>query len=294
MSTLRGVYIVLTTPFLENGDLDFEGFGKNLDNLANSAVQGIMVAGALGEYLSMTLAERMRLVEFTANKLNKKIPFVVGTTAHWTRDVIELSNHALAHDASGVMILPPPGTGLLQDEIFLYYKEITANVHGRIMLYNNPYSSGMDMDFDLVRKLAELPHVCCIKEASGDIKRITRMREELGDEFTIFCGWEDMHHESFCAGAGGWVCMGGNFAPRLTRELFELVKTGELGKARKLSKAYNPVARHLESAGKVTQTTKYIMDKCGMVGGFSRAPKQGLTVGEKQAVDTILRKVSLY
>ena len=163
---------------------------------------------------------------------------MVGTTANKTRDVIELSNHAWAHDASGVMILPPSGTGLLQDEIFSYYKEIIANVHGRIMLYNNPHSSGMDMDFDLVRKLAELPHVCCIKEASGGIKRITRMREELGDEFTIFCGWEDMHHDSFCAGGGGWACMGGNFAPRLTRELFALVKqahSGRPGRCRRLT-----------------------------------------------------------
>jgi 4-hydroxy-tetrahydrodipicolinate synthase len=285
---------VLTTPFLENGELDFEGFGKNLDNLAGSAVHGVMVAGALGEYLSMTMAERKRLVEFAAEKLKNRLPFMVGTTAHRTQDVIELSNHAAAHGAAGVMILPPPGTGLLQDEIYAYYKEIAGNVQIRIMLYNNPVSSGMDMDFDLVRKLAELPHVCCIKEASGDIKRITRMREEFGEEFTIFCGWEDMHHESFCAGACGWVCMGGNFAPRLTRELFDLVKTGQLGKARKLTKAYNPVARYLESAGKVTQTTKYIMDRCGLVGGFSRAPKQGLTVSEKQAVDAVLRTVSLY
>jgi len=180
MNALRGVYIVLTTPFLENGELDFEGFGKNLDNLAGSAVHGVMVAGALGEYLSMTMAERKRLVEFAAEKLKNRLPFMVGTTAHRTQDVIELSNHAAAHGAAGVMILPPPGTGLLQDEIYAYYKEIAGNVQIRIMLYNNPVSSGMDMDFDLVRKLAELPHVCCIKEASGDIKRITRMREEFG------------------------------------------------------------------------------------------------------------------
>lgn len=294
MSKLQGVFIVLATPFAKDGSIDFEGFGKNLDYYVEAKVNGVMVAGALGEYLSMSLDERKSLVEFAAKRLNGRIPFMVGTTAHRTEHVIELSNHAKDNGAVGVMILPSPGTGLLEDEIYAYYQEITSKISIPVQLYNNPGSSGMDMEFDLVQRLAALPNVEAIKEASGDIKRITRMCDELGEKLIAFCGWEDMHHESFLAGAKGWICMGGNFAPGLTKELFELVAKGEVAKARELTAKYNPVARYMETAGKVTQTTKYIMDKVGLVGGFVRAPKQPLTADERARIDAVIKDVVLY
>lgn len=294
MARIEGVFIVLATPFKADGAIDFEGFGKNLDHYADAGVHGVMVAGALGEYLSMSLEERRELVEFAAKRIGGRIPFMAGTTAHRTEHVIMLSNHAKEHGAVAVMILPSPGMGMLEDEIYAYYKQIAENVSVPIMLYNNPGSSGMDMEFDLVKKLSALPNVACIKEASGDIKRVTRMRQELRADFTVFCGWEDMHHESFCAGATGWVCMGGNYAPGLTRDLLDLMNKGEAQKAKDLTKIYNPLARHMENAGKVTQTTKYIMDKMGLTGGHVRAPKQSLTADEKAAIDAILKTVSLY
>ncbi len=294
MAALQGVYIVLATPFLKDGAIDFEGFGKNLDHYAQTNVHGVMVAGALGEYLAMSLEERKELVEFASKRLAGRIPFMVGTTAHRTEHVIALSKHAKTQGATAVMILPSPGMGMREDEIYAYYKRIAENVDISIMLYNNPGSSGMDMEFNLVKTLSALPNVACIKEASGDVKRVTRMRQELREDFSVFCGWEDMHHESFCAGAKGWVCMGGNFAPGLTRDLLDLMDKGELQKAKDLTKAYNPLARHMENAGKVTQTTKYIMDKVGLSGGFVRAPKQALTADEKAAIDAVLQNVSLY
>ncbi len=294
MASVSGNFIVLATPFKEDGSIDFDGFGKNLDKYAETPVDGVIVAGALGEYLAMNVEERKELTAFAGKRLAGRIPFIVGTTAHDTKVVIELSNHAHEHGAVAVMILPSPGYGLMEDEIYTYYKDISDNVKISIMLYNNPGSSGVDMEFDLVKKIAALPNVNSIKEASGDIKRITRMRAELPESFSIFCGWEDMHHESFCAGATGWVCMGGNFAPGLTRDLLALVKKGEMQKALELTLVYNPIARHLENAGKVTQQAKYMMDKLGYVGGYVRAPKQALTDAEKAAIDALLATVKLY
>ena len=294
MSKLRGVFIVLATPFTQDGTIDKEGFGRNLDHYVDAKVDGVMVTGALGEYLSMSLEERKALVAFASKRLDGRIPFMVGTTAHRTEHVIDLSNHAKEHGAAGVMILPSPGTGLLEDEIFAYYESITSKINIPVQLYNNPGSSGMDMEFDLVKKLSALPNVEAIKEASGDIKRITRICDELKGKLTPFCGWEDMHHESFLAGATGWVCMGGNFAPGLTRDLLANVIQGNIQKARELTARYNPVARYMENAGKVTQTTKYIMDKVGLVGGFVRPPKQPLTAQEKANIDAVIKGVDLY
>lgn len=294
MGKLHGVYVVMATPFKEDGAIDFEGFGKNIEHYIENNVHGVMVAGALGEYLTMTFDERKALVEYAAKVVNGRIPFTVGTIAHRTEDVIDLTNHAGDCGAAGVMILPPPGTGLMEDEIVAFYKDVTAAVSTPVLLYNNPGSSGMDMDFDLVAKIAQFPNVDAIKEASGDIKRITRISTELKGILTPFCGWEDMHHEAFLAGAGGWVCMGANFAPRLACELFEHVQKGEFEKAREKTEKYNPLARYMETAGKVTQTTKYIMDKLGLAGGAVRAPRLPLTETEKGNIDAIIEGMDLY
>ena len=294
MGVLKGVYIVLATPFTEAGEIDYEGFGRNLDHYVSAKVHGVLVAGALGEYLTMTVDERKTLVEFASKRLGGQVPFMVGVTAHRPHQVIDLSNHAKDNGSVGVMLLPPPGTGLLYDEINAFYGQVTANIDIPVLLYNNPGSSGMDMDVDLVRELSKMPNMDAIKESSGDIKRITQIKTEFGDRLTPFCGWEDMHLESFCAGAAGWVCMGANFAPGLTRDLLDLFNQGEMDKARALSAKYTPIARYMENAGKVTQTTKYIMDKRGLTGGYVRAPRQALTEAEKIKIDAIIKDVDLY
>jgi len=294
MGKLNGVYIVMATPFLKDGAIDFDGVTKNLEHYISSGVDGVMAAGALGEYLTMTFDERKALVEHVAKVVDKRIPFMAGTIAHRTKDVIDLTNHAGKHGAAGVMILPPPGTGLMRDEIINFYKDVTENISTPVLVYNNPGSSGMDMEFDVIKELVEFPNIDAIKESSGDIKRITRMTAELEGKITPFCGWEDMHHESFLAGAGGWVCMGANFAPKLTRDLFALFKEGKVAEARKLTDKYNPIARYMETAGKVTQTTKYIMDKVGLAGGCVRAPRLPLTDQEKKNIDSLLENIELY
>lgn len=294
MGKLKGVYTVMATPFFKDESINFEGFGNNIEHNIKSGVHGLMVAGALGEYLTMTFEERKSLVEYASKVIDHRIPFVVGAIAHRTKDVVDIANHASTFGGAGVMILPPPGSGLMEDEIIAFYKDVTSSVYIPVLLYNNPGSSGMDMDFEVISQIARFPNVDAIKEASGDIKRITRIATELKDELTPFCGWEDMHHESFLAGAQGWVCMGANFAPGLTKDLFELCQQGDWEKAKELTAIYNPLARYMETAGKVTQTTKYIMDKVGLNGGYVRSPRLPLSEKEKKNIDTILEKIDLY
>ncbi|MCG8531273.1 MAG: dihydrodipicolinate synthase family protein, partial [Desulfovibrionales bacterium] len=94
MGSLQGVYIVMATPFTQDESIDFDGVTKNLEHYIESGVDGVMVAGALGEYLTMTFAERKELVEHAAKVIDGRIPFMVGTIAHRTQDVIDLTNHA--------------------------------------------------------------------------------------------------------------------------------------------------------------------------------------------------------
>ncbi|MGK0149664.1 dihydrodipicolinate synthase family protein [Pseudomonas putida] len=294
MNQLRGVFTVVATPFKENGNIDFEGFGRNLDYYAEKGGQGVCVAGTLGEYSAMTVEERKQLFEYAAKRLDGRCPLMAGAIATTTRQVIDLTRHVGDNGGVGVLLLSHPGLGLRPDELRTYYQEVADNTATSIMLYNNPGSNGIDMPFDLVKQLSEHPNIVAIKESSNDVKRISRIVDELDGSLTPVCGYEDMYFEAFSAGARGWVCLGGNFAPRMVRELLELVEAGKIEEARVLSRNYRPLARYFENTSKFIQATKYVMDQVGLTGGYCRRPRLPLSAQEKADIDAILRDVKLY
>ena len=191
------------------------------------------------------------------------------------------------------MILPPPGAGLDEEEIFQFYKQVNDNINTSIMIYNNPGSAGVDIEIDLLCRLAELDKVDCVKESTGDIKRISLIRDRLGDKIGVFCGWEDMSWESFMAGANGWVCVCANFAPRMAVDLFNQTAVNKDHQAgwdvyRKLL----PSLRFLES-GKLIQATKAFQNARDIKGGHSRSPRLPLSAEEVKEVLTIVETTGI-
>jgi 4-hydroxy-tetrahydrodipicolinate synthase len=294
MSDLRGVFTVVATPFKEDGAIDYDGFGNNLDYYAEKGGYGVCVTGTLGEYSAMSIEERKKLFEFAAKKLDGRCPLMAGTIATTTEKVIELTRHVGDNGGVGVLLLSHPGLGLNAEELYTYYTDVANSTDVKIMLYNNPGSNGIDMQFDLVKKLSQHPNIVAIKESSNDVKRISRIVDELDGSLTPVCGYEDMYYEAFSAGARGWVCLGGNIAPKMVRDLLGLVETGKLEEARELSRNYRPLARYFESTSKFIQATKYAMDRIGLTGGFCRRPRLPLSAEEKSNIDAILETVKLY
>ncbi len=288
MNKLSGVYVVMTTPFKKDGSFDFEGVEHNIEYFIDSGVHGILIAGATGEFGVMSLAERKTLTEFALARINGRVPAVVGAISAQAEDTIEIANHAAKHGAEGVMILPPPGAGLDDEEIFQFYKQVNDNINTAIMVYNNPGSAGVDIGIDLLCRLAELENVDCVKESTGDIKRITEIRGRLGNRLGVFCGWEDMAWESFMAGASGWVCVCANFAPRMAVDLFNktaIEKDHVAGL--EIYQRLLPSLRVLES-GKLIQATKAFQNARDIKGGYSRLPRLPLSPeAEKEILDVI-------
>lgn len=294
MNELRGVYTVVATPFDADGRIDFGAFGDNLDFYAANGGHGVVVAGTLGEYSAMTLEERKKLFEFAAKRLDGRCPLMAGTIATTTKHVVELTKHVGDNGGVGVLLLSHPGYGLNAEELYTYYTDVADSTDVNIMLYNNPGSNGIDMQFDMVKRLAAHPKIVAIKESSNDVKRISRIVDELDGQITPFCGYEDMYQEAFSAGAKGWVCLGGNFAPRMVRELLDLVEAGKTEAAKELARNYRPLARYFENTSKFIQATKYVMDKAGLNGGYCRKPRLPLSDKERSEIDAILENTKLY
>ena len=192
--------------------------------------------------------------------------------------------------AAGVLVLPPYYYTPDQEELYHHFRRLAEGIGVPLMIYNNPSSSKVDVKAHTVARLAKLPNVRCIKESTGDIKRITEIRLLTDDGISVFCGWEDMAYESFLLGARGWVCVIGNIFPRAAVELYDLVVVKrDLDGAWKLYRRMLPMLRMLEYAGKTHKILKHALDGMGHAGGYSSSPKLPLGDEDKATVDALVR-----
>jgi len=294
MQKLHGTYVVMVTPFTGDGEVDYSGMRKNIEWWIGQKIHGLIPLGSTGEFASLSDAQKRRITETVIEQVNGRLPVVVGATAETTEKAIEYSLQAQDLGATALLILPPFYYAPSQDEIYSHYQRISKRVELPIMIYNNPFTSNVDIQPETIARMAELPNISYVKESSGDIKRITAIRELTNGSITVFCGWEDMAWESFAVGAEGWVCVIGNILPRAAAELYELVVANkDLNGGYDLYKRMLPILRYLEYAGKTQKALKYGLDKLGLCGGASSSPKLPLTEEEKLEIDKLLEQFEI-
>jgi 4-hydroxy-tetrahydrodipicolinate synthase len=287
--SLHGVYVVTVTPFTTEGKVDLSGIEKNADWLVTQGVHGLLILGSTGEFASLEDDDKKAIVDRVIKTVAGRIPVVVGATAETTGKAIANARIAEAAGAAGVLVLPPYYYTPDQEELYDHYRRIAEAVSTPIMIYNNPASSKVDILADTVARLARIPGIQCIKESTGDIRRITDIRLKTDDKLTVFCGWEDMAYESFLMGADGWVCVLGNILPKECAELYNLVVVKkDLAAGWALYRRLLPLLRYLEYAGKTQKALKYVMDGMGLTGGKCSSPKRALDPQDKAEIDALL------
>ncbi len=293
MKKLRGTFVVMATPFDENEEVDFNAMEKNIEWYLKNEVHGIIPLGSTGEFSTLSEEERLKIAEFVVEKVNGRIPVCVSTSANSTFKTIEYTKHAQSIGADGVLIISPYYFNPLQDEILYHFETIADNVDIPIMLYNNPGTSGVDMELETVLKLAKKDNIEYIKESTGDIIRLREIERLKDDNITTFCGSEELVVESFFLGAQGWVSVIANAFPRKASAIFEAaVLENDYKKASEIYYQILPICNELEQSGKLVQVLKYCMDKRGANGGNYRSPKQGLDKKYLKKLDKLIEKAS--
>ena len=233
---LRGSYTVAVTPFTEGGqDVDVQALRDYLDWQLEVDVPGVIVLGTTGEFLTLTDDERSLVVETTVQHVAGRIPVVVGTMNAYTPRAVRYSREAQELGADALMILPPYYYTPTDDEIFNYYRAISEAVTVPIMLYNNPVTSNVDMSARLVAHLARsFENVRYIKESSQHLARVRDVIEESEGLLQVFGG--ERLVDSYLLGAIGYVNPYGNYVPRASSQLFELLEQGRIDEARQVQR----------------------------------------------------------
>ncbi|MGW6191852.1 4-hydroxy-tetrahydrodipicolinate synthase [Bacillus cereus] len=295
MQKIKGAFPVLITPMDEFQEIDWKGVKQNVNYFIEQKVAGIIINGSTGEFVSLSKEERFNMVETVLKEVDGRIPVIVGTAAETTKETIEYTKHAEAHGADCALIINSYYCKPKEEEIYFHFKEISNAVNIPIMLYNNPFTSGVDMSTELMLRIGkECENVTHIKESSGDIRKARDLVRQGEGAFQVFCGSEDLVMESYLVGATGWVSVAGNIVPGFVTKMYEHFRNGELDKAWEMNDAILPLCEFLEGSGKYVQIVKRSMELHGQVGGPSRYPRLGLTEEENQKLQTILSEIAAH
>ncbi len=241
MSEFRGSYTVQITPFTEDGSsVDLDAQRRFIDWQLEVGVPGLIVLGTSGEFLAVSDAERTALVEATVAHVNGRIPVLVGATATHTPNAVRFAREAEQLGADGLMIAPPFYITPTDDEIYGYYGTICEAISLPVMLYNNPFTTNVDMSAALVARLTRgFEQIRYIKEASTNAARVFDVVEATEGVMNVFAGERIV--ESFLLGAVGYVNPFGNYVPRASHRIWDFLVEGRVDDARHVQRLLNKI-----------------------------------------------------
>ena len=232
---IHGVFVPMITPFKkEDESIDEKALRSHTNFLINNGVNGLIPCGSTGEFISMDLDERKKVVEIVVDEAKGRA-LVYASTGHYsTKLTIELSKHAEKAGADGIMVITPYYLPRNEIELYQHYKELRKAVSIPIMLYHNPHFSAVKLTDGFMAKCYNDGLINSVKEGEGDVHRLSDLRYLTNDDFAIFYGFDACVVESLAMVADGWVAGTGNLIPAEASKVYKLVKEGKLEDARKL------------------------------------------------------------
>ena len=285
----EGIYTPIITPFADDGSIDKQAFAEVVEYLINSGVHCIVVGGSTGEYYAQTNEERIELMNFANEVINKRALLMVGTGATRTEEAVLFAKEAKKAGADFLLVNSPPYAVPTDLENAKHALEIDKAANLPIMLYNYPGRTGTQMGEEFLNEVGKSANFCGIKESSGDINRVHILAYDY-PKIGLCCGMDDQALEFFAWGAKCWVCAGSNFLPKAHIALYEAcVLEGNYTKGRRIMSAMLPLMRVLEQGGKFVQSVKYGCEVAGLRTGPSRLPLQALTSDEKSELEKVIR-----
>lgn len=286
-SSWAGVFPAVTTQFRPDFSVDVGATAGVVKALVDDGVSGLVVCGTVGETCSLTRAEKVSLWEAASDVVRGRVPVIAGVAEYTTAFAIETAREAARVGVDGVMVMPPLVYSSQPHETAAHYRGVAAAVDLPLMVYNNPLIYRTDVSPDILASLADCDNIVCFKDSSGDTRRFTDIRKEVGDRFSLFAGLDDVVYESLLVGAVGWVSGMSNVFPREGEALFRLVKEGRLSEARAIYDWFMPLL-HLDARTDLVQTIKLCEHIVGRGAHITRPPRLALSASVRAEVEGLM------
>jgi dihydrodipicolinate synthase/N-acetylneuraminate lyase len=289
---MNGVYAAIVTHFDADLNVDHDAVAAEVTRLIDAGVHGILPNGTVGEGGSLTREERRAVIDTAVSAASGQAPVCAGVSAATAEQAAAYARDARSAGADSVMSLPPLLYRADRRELIEFFGTVARAADLPLMVYNNPQSSGSDLEPDLLIDLVrEVPGITALKETSGDARRIAHL-VNLCPDADVMVGGDDWALEGFCAGASGWVSGVVDVFPAEGVRLWDLCQAGDLAAARSLYADLLPLAR-LDMTPKLVQYFKAALDEIGIGGGPCRPPRLPLTAEELATLRDAVARGSL-
>lgn len=233
MAIFKGSAVAIITPFKEDG-VDFEKLKELLEWHVENKTDAIVICGTTGEASTMSEKERKDAIKFTVDVINHRIPVIAGTGNNNTMTSLEMSKWAESVGVDGLLVITPYYNKTSQKGLFTHFKIINDGVKTPIIVYNVPSRTGMNVSPSMAKQLSELSNVVAIKEASGDISQIAKIKALCGDKLDIYSGNDDQIIPILSLGGIGVISVLANVIPKEVHDMCELYLAGKVNEALKL------------------------------------------------------------
>jgi 4-hydroxy-tetrahydrodipicolinate synthase len=285
-----GVFPAITTPFNEDGSVDYEFLREHAIWLIDNGCKGLIPLGSLGEAGTLTFEEKVKILEVCVEAVGDRVPVVAGNSGLSTDECVALARASEKAGCKGMMVLPPYVYLGDDAEIEAHLSAVIEATPLACMLYNNPIAYKTDLKPEQIARLCRYENVHAVKESSGDIRRLTQIRALIDDRLALFVGIDDVIVESIPMGAIGWVAGLVNALPEESVRLYDLTMEGKLDEARKLYEWMLPML-WFDLGPKFVQKLKHAQKAVGKVGKGGtavRAPRLELTGADLAEVNAVI------
>lgn len=240
----KGSGVALVTPF-KNGEVHYEKLRELLEWHIANQTDAIIICGTTGEASTMTDAERKSVIKFTVEVVNRRISVIAGSGSNNTAHAVELSQYCESVGVDGLLVVTPYYNKATELGLLKHYETIANSVKLPIILYSVAGRTGVNLTPKVVQKLAQIPNIIGIKEASGDISQVAEIARLCGEDFAIYSGNDDMIVPVLSLGGQGVISVLANILPQVTHDLVSSYLEGDVKTSCKLQLRVNGLVHAL-------------------------------------------------
>ncbi len=288
---IKGSIVAIVTPF-KNGKVDEKALGNLIEWHIAQGTAAIVPCGTTGESATLDYDEHYRVIEFTIEVVNKRVPVIAGTGANSTDETIMITEKARKYGADAVLLVTPYYNKPTQEGLYRHYKAVAEAVDIPIVLYNVPGRTGVNMLPGTVARLAEVKNIVAIKEATGDMKQVSEIIRLCGDRITVISGDDFTTLPLLALGGKGVISVSANVAPKDVSEMCACWEKGLYEEARKIHYRLEPLnqAMFIETNPIPVKTALAMM---GKIQEEFRLPLCEMSPSNKEKLKKVLEDLKL-
>ena len=284
--------VALVTPMLEDESVDFDSLAKLIEFHIDAGTDAIVAVGTTGESATLNMREHCEVVRFVVEKVNKRIPVIAGTGANSTSEAIELTQCAKEAGADACLLVSPYYNKPTQEGLFLHHQKIAETVDIPQILYNVPGRTAVDMLPETVIRLSKIKNIVGVKEATGDLSRVAKIKAGVSDDFDLYTGDDGTAVEFILAGGHGGISVTANVAPSLCHAIYKAALEGDENEARRLDASLTALHKDLFVESNPIPV-KWALAEMGLIGLAIRLPLTVLSTNAQPVVKSAMQKAGI-